>query len=64
MEGVGILLVREWGMEARGWVLTGVGKGEGDVEAGRVVAVREPIWEVEVSGEMWRVAVEWGVVDG
>ena len=64
MEGVGILLVREWGKEARGWVLVGIGRGEGDVEVGRVIGVREPIWDVEVGEEKWRVAVEWGVVDG
>lgn len=64
VEDVGILLVREWGREPRGWVLVGIGRGEGDVEVGRVIGVREPIWDVEVGEEKWRVAVEWGVVDG
>ena len=65
VEGVGMLLVREWGEDgARGWVLVGEGRGEGGGEVGRMVGVREPVWEVEVGGEMWRVAVEWGVVDG
>ena len=64
VQGIGMLLVRERGKEARGWVLVGMGRGEGDVEVGRVIGVREPIWDVEVDQERWRVAVEWGVVDG
>ena len=64
VEGVGILLVRERGIDARGWVLVGIGKGDGDVEVGTSIGIREPIWDVEVGEEKWRVAVEWGVVDG
>ena len=55
-----MVLVREGGKEGRGWVLV----GSGDVKVGRVVGMREPVWDVEVGGEMWRVGVEWGIVDG
>ena len=70
VEGGGMLLVREWGKDGRGkrWVLVGMGsgrgEGDGDVGAGRVIGIREPVWDVDVGGERWRVAVEWGVVDG
>lgn len=61
--GMGMMLVRERGGE-RGWILAGRGRGEGVVEVGCVVGVKEPIWEVEIEGERWRVGVEWKVLDG
>lgn len=68
---MGMMLVRERGGE-RGWILAGRGRGdlagrgrgEGVVEVGCVVGVKEPIWEVEIEGQRWRVGVEWKVLDG
>jgi len=59
--GVGMVLVRER-QEGRRWMLAGRGRGEGDVEVGCVVGVREPTWEIIIEGESWRVAVEWKVL--
>lgn len=61
--GVGMVLVRER-REGKGWVLVGKGRGQGEVWVGRLVGIREPSWEVEVQGEVWRVGVEWKVLDG
>lgn len=36
--------------------------GGGGVEAGVIVGVRAPTWEVEVEGRRWRVAVDWRVL--
>ncbi|KAL6721458.1 hypothetical protein ACLMJK_000561 [Lecanora helva] len=60
--GVGMVLVREMG-EGMGWVLVGTARGEGEVGVRKVVGIREPIWEIEMGKEGWRVGVEWGVLD-
>ncbi len=61
--GVGTVLVRER-REGKGWILIGKGRGDGEVRVGCLVGVREPSWEVEVQGEVWRIGVEWRVLDG
>ncbi len=61
--GVGMVLVRDR-REGKGWILIGKGRGDGEVRMGCLVGVREPSWEVEVQGEVWRIGVEWRVLDG
>lgn len=50
------------------WMLAGRGRGDNEVEVGRVVGVKEPLWDVEIGEEgereRWRVGVEWKVLDG
>lgn len=61
--GSGMILVRERSGDS-GWILAGKGRGDGVVEVGSVVGIKEPTWEVEVEREKWRVGVEWKVLDG
>lgn len=61
--GAGMMLVRERNGNGR-WILAGKGRGDGVVEVGCVIGIKEPIWEVEVERERWRVGVEWKVLDG
>lgn len=60
--GQGMVLVREREGGGRGWLLMGRGMGGEDVERECVVGVRRPVWEVEVLGERWTVAVEWKIL--
>lgn len=56
--GIGMVLVR--GAEgSKGWMLVGKGRGEGELQLGCTVGVREPTWEVEAGQERWRVGIEW-----
>ncbi|ESZ96504.1 hypothetical protein SBOR_3126 [Sclerotinia borealis F-4128] len=48
-------------------MLAGEGAGTGlqrgrDVEIGRVVGIKRPVWEVVVEGEKWGVGVDWKVL--
>ena len=67
-EGAGLVLVREMERDGERWMLAGRGRGDNEVEVGRVVGVREPLWDVEIGEEgereRWRVGVEWKVLDG
>lgn len=64
-EGEGMRVLRDSG--GRGWMLVGKGgggggrKGKRGVEVGGVVRVREPMWEVAMGEENWRVCVDWSV---
>lgn len=61
--GVGMVLVRERHEGGR-WVLVGNGKGEREVGVGCMVGIKEPTWKVKIESEIWRVGVEWKVLDG
>ncbi|OTA03651.1 hypothetical protein A9Z42_0041290 [Trichoderma parareesei] len=48
------------------WILAGEGRLMGlgrraEVKEGSVVAVGQPVWDVEVEGGVWNVACEWSV---
>lgn len=58
-DGVGMIMVRN--EEGKRWILLGRGRTKTDVEVGRVVDVREPMWDVLVGEVKWRVAIEWAV---
>ncbi|KAL9100769.1 MAG: hypothetical protein Q9163_003901 [Psora crenata] len=63
--GAGMSLVRsEGGEEAIRWMLVGRGRGDGEVPGAKFIGVKEPIWDLEIAGEKWNVAVEWQVLDG
>lgn len=52
--------------EQRRVILAGEGRltgldGRATVVAGNVVEVRQPVWDVEVDGEIWMVACDWAV---
>lgn len=38
------------------------GEAEAEIQKGYEVRVRKPVWEVELLGEKWAVAVEWEVL--
>lgn len=48
-------------------MLAGEGSGTGlqrrkEVEVGRVIGIKGPIWEVVIEGEKWGVGVDWKVL--
>ncbi|KAL8727478.1 MAG: hypothetical protein Q9166_006002 [cf. Caloplaca sp. 2 TL-2023] len=45
----------------KSWMLVG---GSGEVRKGMVVGIRRPVWDVDVQGPVWRVGVDWGILDG
>ena len=47
--------------EGERWILVD-GQGR-EVREGQVVGIKEPTWEVEFCGKVWRVCVEWRVVE-
>ena len=57
-----MVLVRERG-NAKRWMLVGHGMGEAMVEAGCMVGIRGPTWEVLALHESYIVAIEWKVLD-
>ncbi|KAL9066956.1 MAG: hypothetical protein Q9161_007200 [Pseudevernia consocians] len=50
--------------EAKRWMLVGQGTGETKVEVGCMMGIREPTWEVLVGHELYKVAIEWRVLNG
>ena len=61
--GSGVIFIRERG-EGRGWMIVGGAGREGnEARVGSKIGVREPVWEVEISGEAWKVGVEWKVLE-
>lgn len=59
----GMILVQEMD-EPKRWMLVGKGRGETRVEAGCIVGIREPTWEVMVGQESYMVAIKWKVLNG
>lgn len=59
----GMILVQERN-EPKRWMLVGKGRGETNVEAGCIVGIKEPTWEVMVGQESYMVAIEWKVLNG
>ncbi|QSZ36789.1 hypothetical protein DSL72_006672 [Monilinia vaccinii-corymbosi] len=57
VDGLGVVKVMLAG-EGAG---TGLQKGM-DVEVGRVVGIKGPVWEIVIEGEKWGVGVDWKVL--